>query len=129
MGLKFTLIGLILVIALLYFNQFFLAGLTALILLISALNTAFMPSKQKSTAFKEELDREIKAVSDGAGKKYPREAVKEIAGTSIQSIADNIHGTDIKAGESMIGEPLGFLGQASKNFLDGLSSLFGKKIP
>jgi hypothetical protein len=125
MELKFTSIGLILIIVLIYFNNFFLAGITALILLISALNDVLIPSK-KSDFLKKEIDKELKTINDNAGKHYPHEGIKSIASDAIQGTTNNIYGNNQQAGKPLIGEPFGFLGQASENFLNGLKSLFKK---
>lgn len=143
MNPKTTLLGLILIVILLYYDMVYLAiGLLALLLIYSFI-TVSSGTGAASKAIKEEIEREKKALSH-ANPKFPGAALTEFGSNLAHDFGNIIFSGGSKHGhggrgheehgaghgrKDKIKDVPGDLGTASKNFLDGLSKLFGKKIP
>lgn len=142
MNPKTALLGLILTVILLYYDLVYVAiGLLAL-LLIYAFITVSPGTGAASRALKEEIEREKKALSN-ASPKFPGAALTEFGSNLAHDFGaiifsgnkkhahggheENVH--EHRGRKDKIRDVPGDLGTASKNFLDGLSKLFGKKIP
>ncbi len=126
LNLTYTIIGLGLIVLLVLINQFFLAFVVGVILVIVSINALIVPSKQGSGELGKEFDSELKTISDNAGKNYPSEGIRTITSNVIEGTTNNIYNSNIGKNEPMIGEPIHAFSQGAENFLNGLKSLFKK---
>ncbi|MFH1588707.1 MAG: hypothetical protein ABIA76_05205 [Candidatus Diapherotrites archaeon] len=129
MNSTITVIGLFLCVIFLIYDWILPAVLVFIFLIFHAISSIGKTKSKFGPALREEIEREKKAISNAQPKSIVP-AMKEFGSNLAEDTGNILY--ERKAEPEIkpaIHDLPGTIGEACENFLNGLSSLFGKKIP